>query len=492
MKTPIACALNRRRLRAGSAALLLLWAVPALAQDIQIVAGSTTPIMPLTGEHFQAQVGETYFTAPTVSASLSRFGVMGTDLGYPLRVGDRVLFFFGDTVGAYRNGDRYFSSRGNPVGVGDSIGYFPAGDLSRCRYVPDLLDQLARGVSQPSADASGCPTLSFFQNLARGSDEHVFKPLVIAGLAADEGQGTFRVPTGVIHHNDRVYLFATTKLQEARPAGAFWLQSILAKSDQSPALWSDANPPAFTRLFTVTAHASIDDPANPPAFADEPGKFMAVQAVVAEAGQAADRGWTRLLPRELQNTDVALLFGRGWNVDRSDLYLAAFAMRDIEAGPAKWFYYAGNGRWTANERDAAPLLGADDVSHPSVTWNQALGQFVLLRGGTGRIVAQFAAAPWGPWSAPLTVISATDEWVTQLLHQPGRDRLVQSLVKIYNRDGSLLALPDDERGVPYNPNVLDQFTENADGSVTLYYTLSGWNPYQVFLMRSTFRRAPRR
>ena len=46
---------------------------------------------------------------------------------------------------------------------------------------------------------------------------------------------------------------------------------------------------------------------------------------------------------------------------------------------------------------------------------------------------------------------------------------------------------DEERGVPYGPNVLDRYTVNADGSVTLYYTLSTWNPYQVFLVSSTFR-----
>lgn len=52
-------------------------------------------------------------------------------------------------------------------------------------------------------------------------------------------------------------------------------------------------------------------------------------------------------------------------------------------------------------------------------------------------------------------------------------------------------MPDSETGVPYGPYVIGS-TTNADDTVTLYYTLSMWNPYQVFLMRSTFRRPPAR
>ena len=117
------------------------------------------------------------------------------------------------------------------------------------------------------------------------------------------------------------------------------------------------------------------------------------------AGAIADLGLARVLPRELQGVDVAFVWGRSWNTLRSDLYLAAVAMRDIDAGTSKWFYYAGNGRWSNNsEADAAGLLQTDDVAHLSVTWNAALGRFVLMRNALGRIVAQFATAPWGPWA----------------------------------------------------------------------------------------------
>ena len=86
----------------------------------------------------------------------------------------------------------------------------------------------------------------------------------------------------------------------------------------------------------------------------------------------------------------------------------------------------------------------------------------------------------------MSVLSNNDTWVTKLLHHPGADPLVQSLIPIYDRNGNPVALPDSDTGVPYSPSLLETFTQHSDGSVTLYYTLSTWNPYQVFLMSSTF------
>jgi hypothetical protein len=470
------------------AGLLVVVAVPAFAQDPELVPGSTVPRVQLTGEHVQIETGGTYFTTPTQSATLSRFGLAGTDLGRPLTVGDRIFLFFGDTVGAYRQGDRYFASRGIPAGSGDSIATLPNEDFSACRYIEDVVAQIQRGVAAPAGDMRGCPSLSVLLNPLRASNEHVFKPMVIDGLAADESMGIFRVPTAVVEHNNAVYVFATTKFQDSRPAGAFWLQSVIAKSTQPPALWSDTNPPAFRRLHTVSSHPEIADPANPPRIEQDAGKFMNLTTVVMDVRQIADLQLTRFLPRELQASDVVFVWGRGWHPQNSDMYLAAFAKGDIEAGPAGWFYYAGNSTWTRSERDAAGLLAATDVSQQGVTWNAALGRFVLMRGATARIVAQFSTTPWGPWSRPITVIDNADPWLARLLHRPGENRIVGGLVPIYNADGTL-QVREEERGVPYAPNVLDRYTVNADGSVTLYYTLSTWNPYQVFLFSSTFRPA---
>jgi hypothetical protein len=473
---------------AGACAALLVSAGGVQAQDVEFVPGSTTPRVQLTGEHFQITVDTTYFATKTQAETLSRYGVLGTDFGHPVVLADKILLLFGDTIGAYRDGDRYFSSRG-PGGAGDSIGYIPDGDFSRCRYIGDLADALARGVAQPVVAAEGCPVTRFYTNPTRAADEHVFKPLIISGLSSDESQGEFRVPTSGFVHNDRVYVFYSTKQQDARPVNGFVLQSILARSDQSPAAWSDAAPPSFTKLFTVSTHDTIADPANPPEVDGGGGKFMFLPSLVMDAARLSAAGLTGTLPTELRNArEVVLVWGTSWRALESNVYLAALSASDLEAGTRTWFYYKGNGQWSRHEPDAVGLLASADATHPSVIWDGTLGRFVMMRGSRGgRIAAQFSATPWGPWSDPVVVFSSADPWWNRLMHRPGEDRIVQSLEPIYQRDGSRAQMPDHERGTAYNPNLLPRSTRNADGSVTLFYTLSTWNPYQVFLMSSTFR-----
>ena len=66
--------------------------------------------------------------------------------------------------------------------------------------------------------AAACPSLSIYTNPSRAPDEQVFKPMVISGLLADEGQATFSVPTGGFAYNDRLYMFYITKIQEPATA----------------------------------------------------------------------------------------------------------------------------------------------------------------------------------------------------------------------------------------------------------------------------------
>ena len=386
----------------------------------------------------------------------------------------------------YPSGSQYRQARPGPNGAGDSIGYIPNADFSQCRYIGDVDQQLSQGVTTPSVSAAACPSLSVYTDPARAADGQVFKPMVISGLLAGESQGILRVPTGGFAYNDRLYMFYITMGQEASGTD-FALQSVVARSDQPAGSWSNAAPPTFSRLYTVSSHPQIADPANPPSEAGDVGKFMFASAVVMDAAKIAGAGLTPGLPAALQNApNVVFVFGTSWRRKASNMYLAAFSLTDADAGPSKWFYYKGGNQWTANEAESAPLLATSNVSEQSVVWNSALRRFVLMRTGNASVQAQFSTSPWGPWSDPVNLLSNSDAWIAKLLHHPGADPLVQSLIPVYDRNGNQVALPDSETGVPYSPSLLDTFTQNADGSVTLYYTLSMWNPYQVFLMSSTF------
>ena len=91
-------------LRLGSCWVLvyLLGTPCVLGQTVQLVPGSTTPRIQLTGEHFQIYSNGKYFTDFTPARTLSRFGVLGTDLGAPVSFPDKIVFLFGDTVSVYR------------------------------------------------------------------------------------------------------------------------------------------------------------------------------------------------------------------------------------------------------------------------------------------------------------------------------------------------------------------------------------------------------
>ncbi len=475
------------RVRLGPCCALacLLASSPAFSQTIQFVPGSTVPRVQLTGEHFQIYSNGRYFTDFTPGRTLSTSGVLGTDLAFPITYADKIVFLFGDTVGVYPSGGKYVQGRPGPRGAGDSVGYIPNADLSQCRYIEDVDRQLALGVATPVVSPGTCPSLRFYHDPSRGPEGYVFKPILISNLAAEESQAPFHVPASGFKFNDRLYMFYITKIQESTQGGLA-IQSILARSDQSPGSWSDANPPTFTRLATVSSHEKVADPDNPPDEAGQVGKFMFSMPVVMDAATIAAAGLTAGLPASLQSApSVVFIFGTSYRGTQSNLFLAAFALADTEAGPSKWSYYKGNNLWSGSEQDAAPLLATGNVSSHSVVWNSALKRFVLIRASAG-LVAQFSTTPWGPWSDPVTVFARNDPWRSKLMHQPGLDPLVQSLIPIFDRTGSQVVLPDTEIGVPYAPNLLDQFTLNPDGSVTVYYTLSLWNPYQVLLMSTTF------
>jgi hypothetical protein len=84
-----------------------------------------------------------------------------------------------------------------------------------------------------------------------------------------------------------------------------------------------------------------------------------------------------------------------------------------------------------------------------VALHAGLGVWLMLhlqdrRGGPGRIVLRAAAEPTGPWSQPVTLVSGRD--------YPG-------LYGGYLHPGAL----------------------NGDD---IYFTMSQWGPYRVFLMRA--------
>ncbi len=470
-------------------ALLYLAGQLSFSQTVAWKPDSTLPIIQLTGEHFQLYSDGVHFTDLTTSQTVTSDGLLGADLGYPVVYPDKILFFFGDSPGVFRGyrerSDRFYLA-GGPRGI-DSIGYIPNMDLDGCNYIVETQRELQNGKAHPKASTKDCPTLRLYRNPHPRPGEPAFMPTTIHGLKSDEGTGPYETPSGAFDHDGRIYLWYVVKVQEAKPH--FALRSILAKADQPTSSWSDRHPPTFTRLFAVSSHDAVADPANPPDEATGPGKFMFDPVATMTHDELDKNHLLSGLPSELAKAgEVAFVFGSSFRYNRSDLYLAAFAAADVEKGMDSWFYYSGkdqSGPWSKDEKDAVPLLGGQpNIGNHSVGWNAALRRFVLMY---GNIMVRTAQNPWGPWSAATQIFPPRGAWAQRMTRHTEDNPIEQFATPVFrHRTNQRFEFREDKRGIPYGPYILDKYSRNSDGSVTLFFTMSTWVPYQVFLMKTTF------
>ena len=458
-------------------------------------------VMPLTGETLQLYVNGTYYKGDTPNRTATDFGVFGTDEGYPVQVGNQIIFFFGDTLGVYRgpNGQffRYPDNRGE-----DSIAYMPNQSLANCHYIPGLIKQMEAGNRNPSPDTSGCPLLRFYTNPSHTAVQPAFQPIIIKGLTGSEDTGPSETPIGTFYHNGYLYMFFSDVIQPTDIQHSnFHLETILAKSTQPLASFGPRNPPVFEKLYVASAHPPIADVASPPNETTGPGKFIRPGPVVFSHTALAANGMLPGLPQELQTAqDVIFLFGTSWK-NRSNLYLAAVDAGKIESGTGDWWYLAdpknGAPGWSHDESAAQPLVSnwnltqKPSIGEHGVIWSDELHKFILLyahnrEAPTGGVVARFSSRPWGPWSEEVSVLGTEDTLAREIYHHNG-DPITSNNVPRYNnpRKGMLVHI-DDTRAGFYGPFFTGQHDVNRDGSVTYYFTLSPFVPYEVLLMKATF------
>ena len=108
---------------------------------------------------------------------------------------------------------------------------------------------------------------------------------------------------------------------------------------------------------------------------------------------------------------------------------------------------AGAPQWSADEA-AATTIVKDTVGELSVVWNAHLSRWLMTysNGGTGDVSIREGVNPWGPWGAAIPLVTAA-------------------------------AVP----GL-YAPYQLPQYVGN--GGATIYFTLSIWNPYNVYWFKA--------
>ena len=99
-----------------------------------------------------------------------------------------------------------------------------------------------------------------------------------------------------------------------------------------------------------------------------------------------------------------------------------------------------------------------------------------------------AAQPWGPWSTPQLIYNATRDHgfgnyihkSNDIAHRPRRPH--------HQPDPK----QSDQYGWrrPMRPYLIESFTSISNSTVFIYYTMATWNPYTVLKMRSAFAITP--
>jgi hypothetical protein len=200
-----------------------------------------------------------------------------------------------------------------------------------------------------------------------------------------------------------------------------------------------------------------------------------------------------------QSGNEVYIFGLGVYRE-SDVYLSVVGAADFESGRGtRYFTGMVNGQptWSASEADAVPVVLDNplNVSNPtpgignvSVIYSDEL-RLWLMTYDSGRSAPETrgfyftsASEPWGPWQRPQLIFNTTrDGGAGTFIHDPRispGDRLTGPTIGPND--------PVTTPGGPYAPYMIERFTRVNGRTLSIYYTLSTWNPYTIVMMRSDF------
>jgi hypothetical protein len=184
----------------------------------------------------------------------------------------------------------------------------------------------------------------------------------------------------------------------------------------------------------------------------------------------------------------------------SDVYLSVVSVANFESGQGtRYFTGLVNGQptWSTSEADAVPVVPDNPLNIPnhtpgignvSVIYSNELGLWLMTYDSisSSRETRGFyftsASEPWGPWRRPQLMFHATRDGASgTFIHDPRilpSDRLTGPTIGPND--------PVTTPGGPYAPYMIERFTRVTGHTLSIYYTLSTWNPYTIVLMRSDF------
>ena len=128
------------------------------------------------------------------------------------------------------------------------------------------------------------------------------------------------------------------------------------------------------------------------------------------------------------------------------------------------------------------------VGNVSVIYSADLDLWLMTYDGgrqkakTTGVYFAYAPAPWGPWSTPQLIFNKNRD------HGAGVFIQGPDLVPDDGLHGPVIGSndPTSTPGGNFAPIMIGRFTKVATNTVSIYFTMSTWNPYTVVKMRSDF------
>jgi hypothetical protein len=367
---------------------------------------------------------------PTANDVQHRSNVRGADLGIPVDHAGTLYILFGDTIG-YAG---IWGAQSHPDAVGygtDSAAAIAADPSLLCAglRIVSLAPEASIG---PSVDASierDFAGAAMIAPQGHSLAEYIHNPAGgNGGPTFANLPGDFEVPSGAFSTGGSLYVFYTTVVS---PADITMKGSYLAR-------WSAPSTtaiPAYDILYGVDERFDSAGPLG--------GNFINIAAVV--------------------HGDYVYAFGTG--VYRaSPVYLARKRL-DSLATPG--FDLIG------------PIIDTAGYGETSVRYFSAIDRWMFLAeeqtATTNRIVARFADRAEGPWSDAIIVHDMADPQF-RTAYCCGAD---------LSCDGKQFF--DCARTGFYGTYLFPEPIVHSDGSFTVTYTMSSFDPYNVALFTATFR-----
>jgi hypothetical protein len=511
----------------------LLSAAPGFAQDAGHGPGShisltykdhsSKKIEQVTGDCDWVVWDPTINTPPqdckrTTSQTLSRFDVLGHGFGYSFEHDGKLIFLFGDTIGASHQYVPDYASLSLENTFNDF--QYHAGDpiawSTTTRPEDGLLINFFTDGTTPTLPLLVTPKYTATQTFCDGTTSQV------VDMGGDD------IPNSGISVNGQIYLIVNTNADGSLKDPHLNAYSVLVRFDETTHTFT-AGRTISQSYYPLPQCASKND--NP-----IPGHFVFDALHVFPPEFENDRPGLGDAPLLGTREPVVLIFGEGQyrgEHSGSSLYLSYIPASefwsgvDVNGNNATRYFTGldkhGHPTWSSQESDAAPVVLDNPTNLPTTADPGTIGNakviysrdldFWLMTYDGGRqsddstgIYFSYAKAPWGPWAKPQLIFNACrDNGYGNFIHyyfdpsQPDNNICPSAVTGSANASGpagptigdqnpnhASNNYPPTTRGGPFAPELIERFTEVEGDTLKIYYNLSTFNAYTVMKMESDF------